>query len=100
MGKYDNWHEPNPDDLEDIRVRRESPSAGIRDVFVQLQAKLCNELLAGLDPTINVADKVQLRRYVHDRVDAMLAERNLVLNRSEKRQLTEAIVEEISGSQK
>ena len=98
MENSDNWHEPKAGELDDIRVRRDSPSAGNRDAFVQLKARLCQELLADLDPSIDLTDKTQLRPYVHGRLDRMLPEMNLVLNRAEKRQLMEAIVEELSGS--
>ncbi len=98
MDNSDNWHEPDPGDLEDLRVRRDSPSAGNRDAFVQLKTRLCQELLANLDGDIDLTNKTQLRPYVHERLDALLLEMNLVLNRSEKRQLMEAIVEELSGS--
>ena len=98
MDKSDNWQEPNAGELEDIRVRRDSPSSGNRDAFVQLKARLCRELLAELDPTFDLTDKTQLRRFVHERLDVLLPEMNLVLNRAEKRQLMEAIVEELSGS--
>jgi hypothetical protein len=98
MDNSDNWHAPNPDELEDLRVRRTSPSVGSRDAFVQLKVRLCQELLADLDPALDVRDKTHLRPYVHERLDALLAEFNLVLNRSEKRRLLDAIVEELSGS--
>lgn len=99
MTTSDNWHEPNADDLEDIRVRRASPSAGSRDAFLQLKSRLCAEILSQMDPELNQSDKNQLRRYVHERLDTLLAEFSLVLNRSEKRQVLDAIVEELSTSE-
>lgn len=98
MEQSSNGQERDRDTLQDIRVRRASPSAGNRDAFLQLRDKLCRELLATLDPALDITKKSQLRPYVHERLDSLLAEMNLVLNRSEKRQLMEAIVEELSGS--
>lgn len=100
MDNSDRWHEPDPDDLENIRVRRDSPMAGNRDAFLQLKARLCEEMLSELDPAIDVTDNAQLRPYVHERLDILLPEMKLVLNRAEKRQLLEAVVEELSGSKK
>lgn len=96
MNTPDDWHEPDANDLEDIRVQRASPSAGSRDAFVQLKARLCREILANMDPALDLSEKTSLRRYVHERLDALLVEFNLVLNRSEKRQMLEAIVEELA----
>jgi hypothetical protein len=39
-----------------------------------------------------------LRPYVHDRLDVLLEERGIVLNRGEKRQLLEAIVADLLDS--
>ncbi len=50
------------------------------------------------DPALDAADRAQIRPFVHDRLDALLDERAIVLNRGEKRQLLEAIVAELSGS--
>lgn len=100
MDNADNWQGPKPADLDDIRVRRDSPSVGNRDAFVELKARLCGELLAELDADFDLTDKALVRSFVHARLDVLLPEMNLVLNRAEKRQLMEAIVEELSGSGK
>lgn len=97
MEEPEKWNEPNADDLADIRVQRTSPSVGSRDAFIQLKTRLCAEILATLDPSLQLDDKTQVRRYVHERLDALLVEFDLVLNRSEKRQVLEAIVEELAG---
>jgi len=86
-------------DLTEIRVRRDSPAVGARDAFLELRNVLCAQLLAMKDPALNMQDRAQIRPFVHERLDALLEERGIVLNRSEKRQLLEAIVAELSGSQ-
>ena len=85
-------------ELSEIRVRRDSPTVGARDAFLDLKNRLCRQLLAMRDPALDVADRAQIRPFVHDRLDALLDERAIVLNRGEKRQLLEAIVAELSGS--
>ena len=100
MENTDQWHEPDPGDLENIRVRRDSPSAGNRDAFLQLKTRLCEELMAALDPAMDLTDNARLRPYAHEHLDVLLSEMKVVLNRTEKRQLLEAIVEELSGSGK
>lgn len=100
MDNSDNWHEPDPGDLQNIRYRRESPTTGNRDAFIELKEKLCDEIASNLDPSIDVTDTSQLRPYVHERLDQLLIDLKLALNRTEKRQLLEAIVVELSGFQK
>ena len=90
----------NPEwELSEIRVRRDSPTVGTRDAFLDLKNQLCRQLLSRRDPALDVTDRAQVRPYVHDSLDALLDERGIVLNRGEKRQLLEAIVAELSGSQ-
>lgn len=85
-------------ELSDMRVRRDSPAVGARDAFLELKNQLCRQLLAMRDPSLDVSDRAQIRPFVHDRLDGLLDERRIVLNRGEKRQLLEAIVAELSNS--
>lgn len=86
------------EDLSEIRVRRDSPVLGTRDAFLELRDKLCDQILRTLEPGIDVTQRSQIRPYVHDRLDALLEERGIVLNRSEKRQLLEAILAGLNNS--
>ena len=86
------------DDLREIRIRRASPSPGTRDAFLDLKNTLCDQILREMDPTIDLSQRSQARQYVHDRLDTLLEERDIVLNRSEKRQLLEAIVADLIHS--
>ena len=95
----DNNRTGDTDDLREIRVRRDSPASGTRDAFLELKIKLCDQILKQLEPGVDVTQRAQIRPYVHDRLDALLEERGIVLNRSEKRQLLEAIVADLTGSQ-
>lgn len=84
-------------DLAEIRVRRDSPATGARDAFLDLKNQLCAQLLATRDPDMDLTERTVVRAFVHERLDGLLEERAIVLNRSEKRQLLEAIVAELSG---
>lgn len=87
-----------PADLSELRVRRDSPAPGTRDAFLELKDSICRQLRLRADLAPLLADRSPIRPYVHDRLDALLEERGIVLNRGEKRQLLEAIVAELSGS--
>jgi hypothetical protein len=95
----DNSRTGDSDDLRELRVRRDSPASGSRDAFLELKNNLCGQILKQLEPGIDVTQRAQIRPYVHDRLDGLLEERGIVLNRSEKRQLLEAIVADLTGSQ-
>lgn len=87
------------DDLRELRVRRDSPVAGARDAFLELKNNLCDQIIRQLEPGVDLSQRSQVRPYVHDRLDALLEERGIILNRSEKRQLLEAIVADLINSQ-
>jgi hypothetical protein len=88
----------NADDLREIRVRRDSPAPGSRDAFLDLKNQLAAQILTHLEPRVDAGQRAQIRPYVHDRLDGLLEERGIVLNRGEKRQLLEAIVAELTNS--
>jgi hypothetical protein len=87
----------DPDDLRDMRVRRDSPLPGTRDAFLELKNQLRSHILSQLEPGVDVTQRAQIRPYIHERLDALLEERGIVLNRGERRQLLEAIVADLVG---
>jgi hypothetical protein len=91
--------ESGADDLREIRVRRDSPVLGTRDAFLDLKNNLTACIIERLEPGIDVSQRSQIRPYVHDQLDGLLDERGIVLNRSEKRQLLEAIVADLTNRQ-
>jgi hypothetical protein len=93
-----NQRENSPEDLREMRVRRDSPVSGARDAFLELKQGIGDEIRGQLHPGVDQSQRSQLRPFVHDRLDAMLRERGVVLNRSEKRQLLEAIVTDLISS--
>lgn len=82
-------------DLRDIRVRRDSPIQGARDAFLELKNDLSRQIIDQLAPELDLSQPSQVRPYVHDRLDAILETRGIVVNRNEKRQLLEAIVADL-----
>lgn len=82
--------------LQELRVRRNSPSTGARDAFQDLRVRLRQIIAADLHPELDPADLNRLRPFVHERLNRLLDESALVLNRAEKRQLLEAIVLDLS----
>lgn len=90
----------DPDVLREIRVRRDSPVQGTRDAFLELRNKFYGQILQEMEPDSDLSQPSQLRPYVHDRLDVLLQEEGIVVNRSEKRQLLEAIVADLINSQK
>ena len=96
--KKDNERETKPDDLRELRVRRDSPLPGARDAFLELKNRLCEQILLQIEPGLDLSQRSQVRPYVHDRLDGLLETHGIVLNRSEKRQLLEAIVADLIHS--
>lgn len=90
----------DPDELREIRVRRNSPVQGTRDAFLELRNKLYGQIRQEMGPDTDLSQPSQLRPYVHDRLDTLLEDQGIVVNRSEKRQLLEAIVADLINSQK
>ncbi len=84
-------------ELSEIRVRRDSPAVGARDAFTELKDQLYRRILALRDPALDVRDRAAIRPFVHEHLGDLLAERSIVLNRGEKRQLLEALVAELSN---
>lgn len=88
----------DPARLHELRVRRDSPTVGSRDAFQDLKLRLQQAIAVDLDPSLDVSNSAQLRPYVHERLNRLLAEQALILNRAEKRQMLEAIVNGLSPS--
>lgn len=95
MDEAEEARAPQPQDLQSLRVRRDSPTKGSRDAFADLQRhlveKVSEEYLCFEDES-----RPQLRTLAGKRLDLVLLEAGLVLNRSERRQLLEAIVAQLS----
>lgn len=85
-------------DLQELRVRRESPAAGSRDAFLTLKRRLCDDISAQFGPELPAADRAEARTLIQEKFDMLLADMGVVLNRTEKRRLFEDVVAELYTS--
>ena len=83
--------------LQELRVKRASPSTGSRDAFVDLKNRIQQKLIAELDPSIDITQTSEVRTTIQEMFETMLVEEQIVLSRNEKRVLFEQIVAEILG---
>lgn len=83
--------------LQELRVKRASPSTGSRDAFVDLKNRIQQKLIAELDPSIDITQTSEVRTTIQEMFETMLVDEQIVLSRNEKRVLFEQIVAEILG---
>lgn len=76
---------------------RRAPTSQSRDTFKELKERIQDKLLAELDPTMDISQTDEVRRTIQDMYDQMLTQENIILSRSERERLFEAIVAEILG---
>lgn len=86
-----------PSKLQELRVKRASPTTGSRDAYVELKNRVQQRLIAELDPGMDITKTAEVRTTIQEMFEAMLAEESIVLTRNEKRRLFEQIVAEILG---
>lgn len=85
-----------PSDPEEAPVRR--PSVGsVQNTYQNLKARIQNQLIAELDPAMDVVDTGRVRRAIRQMYDEILAKESVVLSRTERERLFEQIVAEILG---
>lgn len=79
--------------LTQMRVQRQAPSAsGAMDIKTRVQSKLMSEL----DPSMD-ASSPEFRAQIEELFQTILSEENIVMSRSERHTLFEAIIAEILG---
>lgn len=83
--------------LQELRVKRSSPTVGSRDAYVELKNRIQQKLIAELDPSMDITQTAEVRATIREMFEATLEEESIVLTRNEKRRLFEAIVAEILG---
>jgi len=86
-----------PSKLQELRVKRSSPTVGSKDAYVDLKNRIQQRLIAELDPSMDITQTAEVRATIQDMFNSMLAEESIVLTRNEKRRLFEQIVAEILG---
>jgi len=65
--------------------------------YNDLKVRIQNRLLAELDPNMDISKKDEVRRQIQDLFNAILAEENMLLSKSERERLFESIVADILG---
>lgn len=82
-------------------ARRKSAGDGRKggggDNYSDLKLRIQNKLLAELDPNMDVSKKDEVRRQIQDLFNAILAEENMLLSKTERERLFESIVADILG---
>jgi pilus assembly protein CpaF len=80
-------------------ARRKSAGGGRTsgDNYSDLKLRIQNRLLAELDPNMDVSRKDEVRRQIQDLFNAILAEENMLLSKTERERLFESIVADILG---
>jgi pilus assembly protein CpaF len=80
---------------------RRTPVVQIRDpareISQDLKGRVQNRLISELDPTMDLANTVQVRRVIEELFTAILESEGVVLVRSERQRLFEQVVAEILG---
>lgn len=67
------------------------------DNYSDLKVRIQNRLLSELDPNMDVTKKDEVRRQIQELFNAILAEENMLLSKSERERLFESIVADITG---
>ncbi|HSH05333.1 MAG TPA: CpaF family protein [Anaerolineae bacterium] len=84
--------------LQELRVKRASPTSSNRgDAYADLKVRIQHKLIAELDPSMDVSQTAEVRRSIQEMFETMLVEEQIVMTRTEKRELFEQIVAEILG---
>jgi len=85
------------DALQELRVRRASPTPDARDAYDELKDRVLQLLVADVGHNLDQRNKTASRTLLQKRLDALLANENIILKRHEKRQLTDDVVAELLG---
>lgn len=82
--------------LRELRVRRQAVSPS-RDAYADVKTRVQNQLIAEIDPKMDMSQTDEVRSTIEEMFDQILAEENIVLSRAERQRLFESIVAEILG---
>ncbi len=89
--------EEQPSKLQELRVKRTSPSVATKDAYTDLKNRIQQKLIAELDPSMDVTKTSEVRLTIQEMFETMLLQEQIVLTRTEKKRLFEQIVAEILG---
>ena len=79
------------------QVAGASGGRGGADNYSDLKQRIQNRLLAELDPNLDISRKDEVRRQIQELFNSILAEENMLLSKTERERLFEAIVADILG---
>jgi len=82
--------------MEALRFRRQ-PLASTKDPLTNLRSRIQNQLIAELDPQLDISQAESVRETIREMFDALLAQEGMVLTRSQRQALFEQIVADILG---
>ncbi len=80
-----------------LHARRQSAPQPAQSGFADLKTRVQQRLLAELDPAMDISKTEEVRRTIRELFEQILAEESIVLARSERQRLFEAIAAEILG---
>ncbi len=81
--------------LGGLRPRR--PSTPARDAYADIKTRVQNQLIAELDPDLDMTKTGEVRATIETLFDRILAEENVFLGRAERARLFESVVADILG---
>lgn len=76
---------------------RSSPAIASEEAFQQLKSRVQNRLIAELDPRMDLGEVERVRRTLEETFLSVLESEGIVLSRTERHRLFEAIVAEVLG---
>lgn len=82
--------------MRELRVRRQAVAPS-RDAYADVKTRVQNQLIAEIDPKMDMSQTDEVRGTIEEMFDQILAEENIVLSRAERQRLFESIVAEILG---
>ncbi|MCL4301681.1 MAG: response regulator [Anaerolineae bacterium] len=77
------------------RLHDTGPASYLLDAFDDLKERLQARLMAELDSAMNISRPEEVRQFIQERFDPILAQENIILSRSERKRLFEAVAAEI-----
>ncbi len=80
-----------------LHARRQPAPQPAQSGFADLKTRVQQRLLAELDPAMDISKTEEVRRTIRELFEQILAEESIVLARSERQRLFEAIAAEILG---
>jgi len=77
-----------------LRSRKQAATPA-KDTYGDIKTRVQNQLIAELDPEIDMSNTVQVRTTIEKMMDQILAEENIVFGKRERQRLFDSIVAEI-----